>query len=333
MRRLKQYLRPFVYYSGWPIFKIAARRSLTRQRILILMYHRVNDQASPFFEVAVNPKAFEKQIRFFRKYYKIIDLNDLNRLSSSHFFERDVVILTFDDGYRDNYTQAFPILQKYRVPATVFLTTGFINSDRLLWPDKLAWTLFKAESIPDFSMLGKFDLPADIAFATQRFFSSKSSNHKAILDLMAAKLKELSGNDRNEILSILSRVCKLKSWPRMEERAMLNWKEVREMSKNGISFGGHTVSHPALSKIPLQEARREIIESKETIEEHIQKPVQTFAFPFGKKEDYSTAVIDILKQIGFEYACSTNRGYEQLPLKTPLSLKRKGIAPSPYVFH
>jgi peptidoglycan/xylan/chitin deacetylase (PgdA/CDA1 family) len=297
------------------------------------MYHRVNNQASPFFEIAVKPKAFEKQIRFFRNYYEIIELDDLNRLSSSHFSKRDLIILTFDDGYRDNYTQAFPILQKYGVPATIFLTTGFIDTNRLLWPDKLAWIFFKAESMPDLSMLGKFDLPGDIARATQRFFSSKSSDHKAILDLMAAKLKELSENHRNEILSILSRVCKLKSWPRMEERAMLSWKEVREMSKNGISFGGHTVSHPALSKIPLQEARREIIESKETIEEHIQKPVQTFAFPFGKKEDYSTAVIDILKQTGFEYACSTIRGYEQLPLNTPLSLKRKGVAPSPYVFH
>ena len=104
------------------------------------------------------------------------------------------------------------------------------------------------------------------------------------------------------------------------------------MSKNGISFGSHTVSHPVLSDISLEEAITEIVESKKIIEEKIQKPVVSFAYPFGKKQDYSDDVTRALANLGFEYACSTIRGHEQIPLRTPLELKRRGAPPHPFLF-
>jgi peptidoglycan/xylan/chitin deacetylase (PgdA/CDA1 family) len=100
----------------------------------------------------------------------------------------------------------------------------------------------------------------------------------------------------------------------------------------GISFGSHTMSHPVLSAIPIPEARKEIVKSKRVIEEQIQKPVTTFAYPYGKNEDYSDEVTKVLIDEGFEYACTATVGYEQFPLKAPLALKRRGVPPHPHLF-
>jgi len=113
---------------------------------------------------------------------------------------------------------------------------------------------------------------------------------------------------------------------------MLSWDEVREMSTNGISFGAHTVNHPVLADISLEEARREILESKKTIENKIQKTVKTFAYPYGKDKDYSVDVTKIVEELGFDYACSTIRGYEQFPMKNYFNLKRRGVPIAPHLF-
>ena len=296
------------------------------------MYHRVDYLARPFFEIVVRPEAFEKQIRFLRKYYEIVDLGDLKRLEAKRTSKKDFIVLTFDDGYRDNYTHAFPILQKYQAPATIFLATRYINTNRLLWYDQLAWILYNTESVPDMATLVKHSIAPKLIREVERFFISSSFIRFNVLRSLAAKLKTFATKERERILSILAQACKIKRWPASDERAMLSWTEVREMSKHGIFFGSHTMSHPVLSDISVEEARREIFESKNIIEEQIQKPVTTFAYPYGKKEDYTDEVTKILIDEGFEYACTTTMGYEQFPVATPLKLKRRGVPPHPYLF-
>lgn len=329
---IKSCLRPLLFYGGFPFVRIAWRRMLAMRRVFILMYHRVDYLACPFFEIVVRPEAFEKQIRFLRKYYEIVDLGDLKRLEAKRTSKKDFVVLTFDDGYRDNYTHAFPILQKYQAPATIFLATRYINANLLLWYDQLAWILYNTESVPDMAILLKHSIAPELIREVECFFLSSSSIRFNVLCFLTAKLKTFATKERERTLSRLAQACKIKRWPRDKERPMLSWEEVREMSKYGISFGSHTMSHPVLSAIPTPEARREIVESKNIIEEQIQKPVTTFAYPYGKKEDYTDEVTKILIDEGFEYACTTTMGYEQFPVATPLELKRRGVPPHPYLF-
>ncbi|MBU4287992.1 MAG: polysaccharide deacetylase family protein [Proteobacteria bacterium] len=303
------------------------------QRVFILLYHKVDYKAPPFFGVAVRPDVFERQIRFLKRYYKIVDLSALNQSEQiNRTYSTDVIVITFDDGYRNNYKHAFPILKKYNVPATIFLATDYIGNNRLLWYDELSWILYKAVNLPDSRRLMRFELSPEIIREVERFLAADSSGRISILRSLVALLKAYSAQERDEVIKRLAQACRINKWPGNKDRPMLSWDEVRDMAAHGISFGSHTMSHPVLSTIPMSEVKREIGESKRIIEEQIQKPVTTFAYPYGKYTDYTDEVTKVLFDGGFEYACTTTVGYEQFPVATPLKLKRRGVPPHPYLF-
>jgi peptidoglycan/xylan/chitin deacetylase (PgdA/CDA1 family) len=329
---IKNYLRPIAFYGGLPYFKIALRRVSGKKYITILLYHKISPKASPFFGQSVSPKVFEEQIQFLKKNFQIIGFRDLRSANRIQNNQKDAVIITFDDGYKDNFLHAYPILKKYDIPATIFLATDFIGTGKLLWPDKLAWILYRTAAIPDRNTLIKFEISKEIIHGIEKLFQSKSLMRLEILRSLADSLKDYPMKQLENILGGLAEACKIKEWPEGQIHPMLAWDEVKNMSLKGIEFGSHTKSHLILSKIPLNMARREIVESKKEIEKHIQKPVTTFAYPFGKKEDYSESIIKIIQEVGFKYACSTEIGHEKIPLQNPFILKRKGVVPYPYLF-
>ena len=306
---------------------------LAMRRVFILLYHKVDYNAAPFFGAAVRPDVFERQIRFLKRHYKIVDLSALNQLEQlDRTSTSDLIVITFDDGYRNNYRYAAPILKKYDVQATIFLATDYIGNNQLLWHDKLSWILYTAVSVPERKKLIRSELSPEIIREVERFLAADSSGRVSILRSLVALLKAYSAQERGEVIKRLAEACRVNTWPGDDERPMLSWDEVIEMSKYGISFGSHSMSHPVLSDISVEEARREIVESKNIIEEQIQKPVTTFAYPYGKYRDYTDEVTKVLFDEGFEYACTTTVGYEQFPVATPLTLKRRGVPPHPYLF-
>lgn len=312
---------------------ISSRRIAGRRHLFILMYHRVDYQVSPLFETVVRPEFFEKQIAFLKKHFRIIGFDDLDRDASEAGYEEDAVILTFDDGYRDNYLHAFPILRKYKVSATVFLPTDYVGTGRLLWYDRLAWIFSKGTSIPNADVLSDNGISDELSPAIRECFSGTADRRRSALRAVAARIKAVPPQARDRFLYTLAGICQPEPWPGNGDRVMLSWEEVREMSRSGISFGSHTNSHALLSSLSEGEARTEIGGSKRTIEEKIQKRVNTFAYPYGKTQDYRTGnVFRILREEGFDYACSTNRGPEAFPLDNPLELKRRGVATHPYLF-
>ena len=328
----KDRLKPIAYYCGLPFFKIVLRRISGKRNLTILLYHRVGPQAAPFFGTSVSPIVFEKQIRFLKRNYKIIDFQDLKLFNFNYRSYKDLVILTFDDGYRDNFLYAYPILKKYGIPATIFLATDFIGTGKLLWPDKLAWILYEASAIPTRSSLMYHKISKEIIHHVVNFYRYRSAMRIKSLEQLASILKKHSEEQLEDILSALTKVCKIKAWPEGNIHPMLSWKEVEIMSANYISFGSHTKSHPFLSNTTLDRVKIEIAKSRKEIEKHIQKPVTTFAYPYGKRDDYTKSAVEILKEEGFEYACSSERGSEVLPLQNFFNLKRKGISTSPYLF-
>jgi peptidoglycan/xylan/chitin deacetylase (PgdA/CDA1 family) len=296
------------------------------------MYHRVDYNAFPFFETVIKPSIFERQIRYFRKHFQIIDLNELKRFTTKGMCKKDLVVLTFDDGYRDNFLYAYPILKKYKIPATIFLATDYINTNKLLWYDKLAWIFYKAASFLENNSMIQYGISETIFQKLKLFLSSNLFEKERILKSVASILKNYSDQDQKETINGLIEICNIGKWPDEKKRPMLSWKEVISMSKQNISFGSHTKSHPVLSRLSSDEARQEIIESKNTIEEKIQKPVTLFSYPYGKSNDYSENVVNILREEGFEFACTAERGSEKIPINNEFQLKRKGVAPHPYTF-
>jgi peptidoglycan/xylan/chitin deacetylase (PgdA/CDA1 family) len=273
---------------GFPFVK--RRRSKSAQ---ILIYHRVNDENDPIFP-GVPTKTFARQMEYVAEHYTVCSLNEtVGRIRSDDVPDR-LLAITFDDGYRDNYTNAFPVLNKLSLPATIFLATDAIDSGRVLWHDRVfsALRTTKAKTLEEFGDNGGS-------------FPLGTAVEKRLV--LAQALKFLWSLDDHERSLQVERLAKLLG---ISESAscnnlMLGWDDIRFMSHHGVGFGAHTVTHPILSKLSACRLRREIRESKATIEAHLNAPVKHFAYPVGRREDFTENVKDELRDAGFECAVTT----------------------------
>jgi peptidoglycan/xylan/chitin deacetylase (PgdA/CDA1 family) len=202
---------------------------------------------------------------------------------------RKAVVITLDDGYRDNYLYAYPILRKYRVPATIFLATGSIGTGNLFWWDRVGYLVWHASirqlHLPD---LGTYRLESDVDRVRATFKILK-------------KLKSLADERKNRFIDQLSTAAGLNVPSIRSERLVLSWDEVAEMGRNGVDFGAHTVTHPILGNMAADRAKWEIVQSKRDIETRAGKPVCFFAYPDGY---FNARIVEMVKDAGFLGACT-----------------------------
>lgn len=319
------------YYTGLlNLINYFRKKALKRGSFTILTYHRISDSnyGDPF--LSITPHNFERQIQYLAKKYKIVSLGELTKYVQPQYPALDdYVAITFDDGYRDNYTNAYPILRKYKVPATIFLSTGFIGTDELFWWDKVTRIIkFIIENnlCIDFS---EDIYPEKIKDAIVNISSANSLNSsKAICTL----LKEISEEKKNLVLDDLEK--QISPLPKYDQDrpCTLTWDEVKQMSEDGIEFGSHTVTHPILTQVKSDQARYEISNSKMEIERKIGKVVLHFAYPNGERSDFDERIKQFVKDNNYISACTTINGANGLQ-DDIFSLKRRAIDDSPiYVF-
>lgn len=205
------------------IGRLASRRA----RLRILYYHSISDDP---VRSSVSPPAFERQIEYLAgSGYRALPLSEAAAaIASGRPLHDRSVVITLDDGFRDNYERAFPILARARVPATIFLTAAYIGGERLP-------TLTRTDFVP----------------------------------------------------------------------RPLSWDQVAEMHAQGIEFGSHTLTHPMLSRVPLDVARREVADSKRMIEDKLGAPVTSFCYPRG---DFNEPVKRLVREEGYRAACTTLPG-------------------------
>ena len=266
-------------------------------RFHIIPYHMVVDKPNGFYpEISIHD--FERQVAQLYKNYNVISLDEIVERVTRRESLRRCVAITFDDGFRDNYEKAYPILKQYGVPATIFLTTGYIEGEKSPWFIKLRHIFMKtrrthfqfrmwnqAFSIPMRSSLERYEASEVVM---KYLMNSTDVEKYLVLERLS---EELEANESMELSNI-----------------MLNWEQIREMSKNGIDFGAHTVNHPVLTRVPISEAEEEIVKSKDTIEYKLGKPVTSFAYPFGNRTQYSVEFFEILEKYKFNCAVTAERG-------------------------
>lgn len=206
----------------------------------------------------------------------------------------NAVILTVDDGYRDFYDLAYPLLKKYSMCSTYFVTVNFLEKKIWLWPDVLTYILNNIkEKQKVFSFDGKtFRLTLNDELSVFQCWSAMSDYCIQLSDnekwLLIEKLSEETG------------VAVPKRPP--EEFSTVTWEMVKEMSDNGIEIGSHTMNHPILSKIDPEFLEDEIRGSKHAIQERIGKEVYSFCYPNGKPDDINALVIDEVRKSGYRAA-------------------------------
>jgi hypothetical protein len=216
---------------------------------------------------------------------------------------------------------AFPILRRFKVPATVFLTTGYIDSGELTWYDQVRLA-FKLTTQSTISL-------KDIGGSTVSLKdeSSRLSALRSCLDWLRMT------SDPDRVLWLPKLFAELRV-PRPLELpgTMLRWDEVRRMSKENITFGAHTVTHPVLGGLKSSQLRDEIAGSKQTIEDKLQSPVRHFAYPFGKHSDFTREAKNVVREVGFKTAVTTISGING-PATDRFELRRMGFdEPDPGLF-
>lgn len=225
--------RLLTLYFFYPLLRII--RSNKEPRIPILMYHSISNSRQegihPYYETTTSPQVFAEHMKFLHENgYQVINLHDVKEYLTNRINkDRKAVVITFDDGFRDFYTEAFPILQKYGFTATMFLPTQFINNERSKFKDK----------------------------------------------------------------------------------ECLSWNEVRELHRQGLTFGSHTVTHPQLNSLKPNDIEYELRHSKETIEDKIGEPIESFSYPFAFPEvdrKLKTFLRDVLHKRSYKYGVTTRIG-------------------------
>lgn len=266
-------------------------------RILILCYHRIGIGGIPFYS-ELSTQLFEAQMRFLRRNYQILSLADACRELKSPTNNAPGVVVTFDDGYRDLFTEAMPILGRYRIPATVYLTVGSIESRQVAWYDRVFLGLKHAHGSR---------LECDLGGARPKRFELKDAGERfrAAVEIIST-LRSMPNERRCGLLADLEKQFQLP--PAELADRMLTWEQIRSMRDEGVSFGCHTMTHPAASRLSMSGLQEELVQAKILMEKRIGRAVMDFSYPFGKPEDCGTQPRSILTQAGYRSAVTTTSG-------------------------
>ncbi len=325
-RRIRYFVKELLFFSFFHLrlFDLFLKLLATVYKehpCVILLYHRIVDEHSKYLNKGASVhhtvQDFKREISYFKRNFKILNMDEVvNQIKLGAGFKRPSIAITFDDGYLDNYTLAHPVLRKHGVPATIYLTTGLIGTSGGIWTEQIGIafletrkdcfsfpTLFRNETIP---------------IKTEE--EKKQANTK-----VSEALKLRPDEERKELIQELFKKLEVgEKSGHIGERMMLNWEEVREMARDGITMGSHSHTHPILSQMPSEKAKDEILNSKKVLEKNVDMKVKHFSFPNGREEDFSEELRDYCREIGFESVCSVVYGPYDASKKDPFALMRVG---------
>jgi peptidoglycan/xylan/chitin deacetylase (PgdA/CDA1 family) len=264
------------------------------RRLLVLIYHRVLPRPDELFPREVTAEVFEWQMRSIARHLAPLPLTEAIERLAAGTLPRRAVAVTFDDGYADNLTVAAPILRGTGVPATFFVTTGYLGGGRM-WND----TVIEAvRRLPD----GEHDFaPLGLSVRIVRGVEGR----RAFCRDFITSIKHHPYAERQ------SRADQLAAYvgQALPDDLMMAPAQVAALASLGFEIGGHTVSHPILRVLDGPEAAREIAEGRAGLERIVGRPVRLFAYPNGRPgEDYGDRDVELVKQAGFGAAVSTRRG-------------------------
>lgn len=287
------------------------RNLRTWNGVLILNYHRIGDPAESLFDHklwSASVEGFDRQVAFLAQNFEVIGLGDLEHALNQP--RGQFVMLTFDDGYRDNYSLAFPILKSHGVSATFFIATGFIDQPRAPAWDEIAWmlrttrlkTLAANEWLPT-----SVSLDQGFARLLAVYKSLGAELTEAYLDFLADSLE----TGRCPV------VLAAGQW--------MTWDMLREMQAGGMSFGGHTVNHPILANATADQQDWEVGECQRRLCEELGQPIDAFSYPNGQPSDFNEFTRAALRSHGYRWAFSFSGGYCQPGHADCFDLPRVGV--------
>lgn len=309
--------------------KVASTLGLTRllerlprrPSLLILNYHRIGDASATPFDSGVfscTAEDLERQILYLERQFRIVGLPDaLDLLDGRRPLCDSTVLLSFDDGYLDNYQLAFPILARHSVPATFFLPTAFIGTGQLPWWDAIA-SIVKRSHHPSISP----------RFAPNRTFDLSPPHREDAVWQLLELYKHSSVTDGERFLVDLEEACGVSRTSETSTPLFLSWAQARQMQAAGMNFGSHTHTHRILSKLPLSEQQDELQVSRDILQAELGGPIDAFAYPVGDRSSFNPDTFRALSETGYRHAFSFISGVNRPRLgnpANPFTILRSGI--------
>jgi peptidoglycan/xylan/chitin deacetylase (PgdA/CDA1 family) len=270
-------------------------RLFPNQHLLIFNYHRIIDRRAPtLFDDGVfgpDPEGFEAQMRWLKLNSDVLSESDLLAACDGRRSWRGTcTAVTFDDGYRDCYSLAYPILKAVGVPAIFFIPTDAITQGRLSWWDHIAY-LVKSSKKVEFTFRGRVFGAGERASATTGELLKlwRSSDGLATRGF----IEELATATGSALPSL-----------DLERAQLMDWDQVREVAAGGIAIGSHTERHEILSYLPLEAQRRELVASKQIIERELGREIVSLAYPVGQYQHFNPETKRLAQECGYRMAFS-----------------------------
>jgi peptidoglycan/xylan/chitin deacetylase (PgdA/CDA1 family) len=279
----------------------------SRHSFSVLNYHRIMPNIDLCSEQALPPELFSEQLRHLKQYFKVLSLPDAFALSQRQQLPKNAVVITIDDGFADCFDYVFPLLLQHGLTATFFISTAGLR-DGYLWENQISEAIRQAPlSVQNITLNNEL---VDL--------STSDARRKAILYLTELIKYQPVTTRQISISKLLAQTTE----PKIINR-FVNQEQLRLMYKAGMTIGAHTVNHPILTLEQPEHALQEIAQSKVELEQIIGAPIEFFAYPNGKYQtDFSDVHINIVRNLGFKAAFSTDWGVAETHTGSVFNLKR-----------
>lgn len=285
--------------AGMQCTGISYRVRARSRYLCVLAYHRITDDPFDPLSMNVPPALFEGHLRFLSGHYHLLSLDDaVACMRAGTPLPRAAAVVTFDDGYRDNYLNAFPLLRRYHIPATIFLTVNGVENNETLWYDRVVNAIRRTDR-PAVSLTVGGARTWPLTTLRQRYDAAQS---------ITCRLKHTSPDTREAFIRQLQEALGCDGPIKDETSQLLSWDEVREMGRGGMTFGSHGLSHAILTTLSPAEAERDLAVSKQAIEKNTGAPVRMFAYPNGGRADFNPGIEQMLERTGYLGACTLLSG-------------------------
>jgi peptidoglycan/xylan/chitin deacetylase (PgdA/CDA1 family) len=290
--------------------------------ITILAYHRVIPADAPESYpldpelISATPQQFDWQMRHLREHRNLVSLRDvIAYLDEGTPLPRAAVAVTFDDGFSDTYRYAFPILKRYKIPATIFVSTGYVDSQTPFWFELVSYLIYR---IPSRAL----KLHDERAFPLGESHGDRTASlryiHGILKDLPNCERVMLLDRWTHEFSAYIAHDAIHHSLP-------ISWTQIHQMALAGIDFGSHTVTHPNLTRLPDQDLDKELSESKRQLEARLQRPIESIAYPIGTRSAFDQRVTTATARNGFKVGLTYVPGANLTNRINRFEMQRHGI--------
>jgi peptidoglycan/xylan/chitin deacetylase (PgdA/CDA1 family) len=283
--------------------------------LVVLNYHRVykGDLVTAFDEelFSTSLESFTQQLHWLKENRATFLSEDelIYYQQSKKKIPKRSVLITFDDGYKDNFTLAYPLLRSLQIPAIYFIPVGSISKRRLGWWDIISFFIKKTRK-------------NTVSIKGRNFVLQSGEKRKTIFHLLQL-MKTEPYSQTQDLLKMLSEECEVEfPTPKEQDAELMSWKDIKEVMNDGVAIGAHTVSHRVLATLGEEEQFEELSSSKKLLEDMLTSNIRSFSYPVGDYTAFTGKTKELVRKAGYDISFSFKTGVNYQYITDPFDIKR-----------